>query len=304
MASRDDGESVRTRPRVSLVSKVLQDRSAEEVIDVAGRCGYDGVEWFCLPHQLPVETPAARVRDLAARTRDRGLGTACLSTYVGGFADLPDDACERQLEDFRRYVGFAGAFECPLLRLWPDNMGRTLREPVSEETLERAAGYVQQAADIAGASGRRVAVEMHLTIGADAALVSRLLDLVDRANMGVIYDPANVYLARRPHRLAEILAAAPGLAGRILHVQLKDGDLDRPTPVAFQGEPTLRFGGDFDLLLGEGKVDLRGAIGDLVAAGYDGWYSVETHALPRQGMDSPAIAANEIQTLRALLERV
>ncbi len=295
--------TAQTGSRLSLVSKVLQDRSAEEVIDVAARCGYDGVEWFCLPHQLPADTSEAMARSLAARTRDNGLRTACLSTYVGGFADLPDDACRRQLDEFRRYVELASIFDGPLLRIWPDNMGRTLREPVPNETLDRVAGYLREAAGLAATAGRRMAVEMHLTIGADAVLVSRLLDLVDCANAGVIYDPANVYLARRPHRLSEILAAAPRLADRIFHVQLKDGDLDRPTPPAFQGEPTLRFGGDFDLLLGEGKVDLQGALDDLVATGYDGWYSVETHALPRPTMDSAAIAANEIRTLRSLLER-
>jgi sugar phosphate isomerase/epimerase len=286
-----------TDAKISLVSKVLQDRSPEDVIDIAARCGYGGVEWFCLPQHLPVDAPAARVADLATRTRDAGLATVCLSTYTGGFADLPDAACEQQLDAFARYVGFAEALGCPLLRIWPDNMGRELREPVPEAALERVAGYVQRAADLAARRGRNVAVEMHQTIGVDADVVERLLGRVGRPNLGVIYDPANVYLSRRPHRLA----AMPRLAPRVLHVQLKDGDLDRPTPPHFQGEPALRFGGDFDLLLGEGKVDLRGALADLAAAGYAGWYSVETHALPRPGLDSAGIAAREIETLRGLL---
>jgi sugar phosphate isomerase/epimerase len=286
--------------KLSLVSKVLQDRPPEEVIDVAARNGYGGVEWFCLPQHLPPETPLSRARALAARTREGGLRTACLSTYAGGFADLPDDACEAQLRDFRRYVELARVFDCPLLRIWPDAMGRTLREPVSGAVLERVAGYVRRATEDAAGAGRRVAVEMHLTIGADARLVARLLELVDHPAAGVIYDPANLYLARRPYRLSADPALA-ALAPRIFHVQLKDGDLLRPTPPAFAHEPTLRFGGDFDLLLGEGRVDLRGALRDLRDAGYDGWYSVETHALPRPGLDSPAIAAGEIRTLRRLL---
>jgi sugar phosphate isomerase/epimerase len=286
--------------KLSLVSKVLQDRSPETVIDVAAGSGYRGVEWFCLPQHLPPETPPARAQALAARTRDRGLQTACLSTYAGGFADLPDAACERQLEDVRRYLDLAAIFDCPLLRVWPDDMGRTLREPVADGTLERVAGYLRRAAGAAADAGRRIAVEMHLTIGADAALLTRLLEMVDRPNAGVIYDPANLYLARRPYRFgADPHLAA--LAGRIFHVQLKDGDLTRPTPPRLAGEPTLRFGGDFDLLLGEGRVDLRGALSDLRAGAYDGWYSVETHALPRPALDSPAIAAHEIGTLRALL---
>jgi sugar phosphate isomerase/epimerase len=285
---------------LSLVSKVLHDRPPEEVIDVAARSGYDGVEWFCLPQHLPPDTPLSRARDLAARTRDAGLRTPCLSTYAGGFADLPDGACEGQLEDFRRYVELATLFDCPLLRIWPDAMGRTLREPVPDSVLERVATYLRRVADGAAGEGRRVAVEMHLTIGASAALVSRLLDLVDRPTAGVIYDPANLYLAGRPYRLSADPALA-ALAGRVFHAQLKDGDRQRPTPPHLAGEPTLPFGGDFDLLLGEGRVDLQGALTDLAASGYRGWYSVETHALPRPGLDSAAIAAGEIHTLRRLL---
>jgi|GEM_PF-6192441 len=286
---------------LSLVSKVLQDRSPEEVIDVAAGCGYDGVEWFCLPQHLPPDTPLTQVQSLAARTLDHGLATACLSTYAGGFADLPDAACEKQLDDFARYVTFAQVFSCPLLRVWPDTMGLLLREPVADAVLTRVAGYLHRAAALASSSGCRVAIEMHLTIGADAGLIARLLHLVDHPALGIIYDPANLYLARRPYRLSatpEMRALIP----HIFHVQLKDGDLDLPTPPRLRQEPTLRFGGDFDLLLGEGKVDLPGAIHDLHAAGYNAWYSVETHALPRPTLDSPAIAAHEIQTLRHLLE--
>ena len=286
--------------RLSLVSKVLQDRSPTEVLDVAARSGYDGVEWFCLPQHLPPDTPLPTARDLATRTRDLGLQIPCLSTYAGGFADLSDSQCEAQLDAFRRYLDLAGLFDCPLLRLWPDAMGRTLREPVPDSTLERVATYVRRAAADAGQSNRRIAIEMHQTIGADSALLTKLLSFIDRPNAGVIYDPANLYLAQRPHRLSQD-PHLDVLAPRIFHVQLKDGDLHRPTPAHFAHEPALRFGGDFDLLLGEGKVDLKGAVRDLIAAGYNAWLSVETHALPRPDMDSPAIAAHEIVTLRSLL---
>ena len=288
--------------KLSLVSKVLQDRPPEQVIDVAALCDYDGVEWFCLPQHLPADTSADTARALAERTADAGLRTSCLSTYTGGFADLDDAACEAQLEDFHRYLRLAELFDCPLLRIWPDTMGRTLREPVPDATLERVATYVRRAADDAAAHGRRIALEMHLTIGADAALLARLLDLVDRPNCGVIYDPANLYLAGFPHLPSEdplLLALAP----RFFHVQLKDGDLLLPTPSHLAQEPTLRFGGSFDLLLGEGKVNLPQALNDLRAAGYDAWLSVETHAAPRPDLPSPAIAAHEINTLRELLAR-
>jgi sugar phosphate isomerase/epimerase len=282
--------------KISLASKVVPDRTPEEVVDLAAALGYGGVEWFCLPQHLPVVVPAERVASLGRRTRAAGLETVCLSTYAGGFADLDDAACEAQLRVFARYVEIAAELRCSLLRLWPDDMGRRLREPVDERLLQRVAGYFRRAADRAAEAGIRVAAEMHQTIGADARLLLRLLEAVDRPNVGAIYDPANLYLAKRPYGRD----VTEPLAERILHVQLKEASLSRPTPPHLADEPALRFGGTFDLLTGEGEVDFPAVIAALRAIDYAAWLSVECHASPRPNMDSAAIAAAELRTLRTL----
>jgi L-ribulose-5-phosphate 3-epimerase len=280
--------------KISLASKVLRDRAPEEVVDVAAALGYGGVEWFCLPQHRPADMPAEVVATLGRRTRDAGLETVCLSTYTGGFADLDDATCEEQLDLFARYVDFAVELRCPLLRLWPDDMGKTLREPVADVQLERVAAYFRRAADRAAEAGIRVAAEMHQTIGVDVQLLASLLDTVARPNVGAIYDPGNIYLAQRPYGRE----VTDRLAERILHVQLKEASLHRPTPPHLAGEPALRLGGDFDLLIGEGEVDFGRVLAALRATGYAGWYSVECHADPRPGLDSAAIAAAELLALR------
>jgi sugar phosphate isomerase/epimerase len=220
----------------------------------------------------------------------------CLSTYAGGFADLDDAGCAAQLGVFARYVEIAAQLECPLLRLWPDDMGRSLREPVGDAVIARVGGYFRQAAERAADAGIRIAVEMHQTIGVDVGLVLRLLDAIYRPNAGVIYDPANVYLAKRPYGREAI----EPLAERIWHVQLKEASRSRPTPPHLADEPALRFGGDFDLLFGEGEIDFAMVLAALREIGYAGWYSVESHALPRPGLDSAGIAATELASLRRL----
>jgi sugar phosphate isomerase/epimerase len=286
--------------KISVASKVLKDRAPEEVVDLAAALGYGGIEWFCLPQHLPPDTPPARVAALGRRTRDAGLETVCLSTYVGGFADLDDAGCAEQLRRFAQYVEIATQLECPLLRLWPDDMGKTLREPVGDALIDRVASYFQRAADSAAEAGVRIAAEMHQTIGVDVQLLVRLLDAVRRPNVGVIYDPGNVYLAGHPYgrEVTEPLAA------HILHVQLKEASLSRPTPPHLADEPALRLGGDFDLLIGEGEVDVALVLAALDQIGYSGWCSVESHALPRPGLDSAGIAAAELATLRSLLPGV
>jgi sugar phosphate isomerase/epimerase len=66
--------------KISLASKVLRDRTPEEVVELAAQLGYGGVEWFCLPQHLPADMPAERLAALGRRTRDAGLETVCLST--------------------------------------------------------------------------------------------------------------------------------------------------------------------------------------------------------------------------------
>lgn len=283
--------------KISLASKVLQDQTPVEVIRIAAELGYGGIEWFCLPQHLPPETSASGAKALAARTRAAGLVAVCLSTYVGGFAESADETCAAQLALLERYLQLAGVLECTVLRVWPDLLGRTLREPVRDDLLMRAADYLRTGADRAAAYGMTLAIEMHLTIGADVELVERMLNLIERPNVGVIYDPGNVYLARLPYGVGTIRR----LAGRIRHVQFKDVSLQRPTPPHLINEPTLRHGGDFDLLLGEGELDFAPLVAALREIGYSGWYSVECHALPRPGMDSAAIAAAELASMRNLL---
>lgn len=285
--------------RISLASKVMQDRSPEDVLRTAAQIGYGGIEWFCLPQHLPSTTTANEARDLARLTADLGLSTVCLSTYVGGFAESDDAACEEQLVILDRYLDLAAILDCPILRVWPDMMGKVLREPVDNATLTRTAHWMGRAAARAAETGRTIGIEMHLTIGADVDLLLRLFDEAGQPNIGAIYDPGNLYLAHRPYGPDTIAR----LGSRIVHVQLKDASLSRPTPAHLVNEPTVRFGGDFDLLSGEGEIDFPPLFSALRSIGYDGWYSVECHANPRPGLDSAAIAAAEYSTLRALYDR-
>ena len=283
--------------RISLASKVVADRSADEVIDIAGRLGFGGIEWFCMPQHLPADTSPARARELAARTRDAGHATVCLSTYVGGFADVDDAEAARQLEALDRYLALADTFDCPVLRVWPDTMGKKILEDPTDAQIERAATWLARCTDRAAASGRTIGLEMHLALSADVAILDRLFAQVDRPNLAAIYDPGNICLAKLPHG-ADVVRR---LGSRIVHVQLKDVSRSRPTPAHLAGEPTVRYGGDFDLLFGEGELDLPPILAALDEVGYQGWFSVECHALPRPNLDSAAIAAHDLAYIRSAL---
>jgi sugar phosphate isomerase/epimerase len=98
------------------------------------------------------------------------------------------------------------------------------------------------------------------------AEVGRLLAALDPANLQVVWDPANAYVAGEMAFPDGYRAMPPA---RIAHVHAKDCTLEGHRPV---------WGP-----LGEGALDWKGQIAALVADGYKGWVSLETHWPGPQG---------------------
>ena len=94
-------------------------------------------------------------------------------------------------------------------------------------------------------------------------------------------------------------------AGRIGHVYLKDVDAKLARQVA-DGEITYTEAVRRGICrpLGDGDVDVAGAIGALTAAGYDGWYVLEQDTIldgPRDGGGLSGAVARSLSYLRNLL---
>jgi sugar phosphate isomerase/epimerase len=101
---------------------------------------------------------------------------------------------------------------------------------------------------------------------ATGAEVGPLLAAVDDANLQVVWDPANAYVAGEMAFPNGYRAMPPA---RIAHVHAKDCTLDGHRPIWCP--------------LGAGAVDWKGQIAALVADGYHGWVSLETHWPGPQG---------------------
>jgi len=103
----------------------------------------------------------------------------------------------------------------------------------------------------------------NISTGADTA---RLLAAVDHPNLQVVWDPANAYVAGEVP-FPDGYRAMP--ANRIAHVHAKDCRLDQHKPI---------WGP-----LGTCAIDWKGQIAALLADGYSGWVSLETHWSGPQG---------------------
>jgi len=109
---------------------------------------------------------------------------------------------------------------------------------------------IQKAADLASQAGIRIVNEIHpsgIVETADSALDFN--QRVDRPNVGLIFDPGNMYLAGTPFGAGEVYK----LWGRIFHVHVKDclrvSDTTYPTAHEWRGGLIAHR------VMGEGAVD-------------------------------------------------
>lgn len=283
----------------ALFSKILNDRSLEEAIDVTAELGYDGIEIQASAPHLPPDTSDERAAEIKDHLDSAGITVPCLATYTGYYDEVSDEDAEAELETFERYAALAEILDCEFVRHKPG--GPPLRN-ATDEDFERAAGYLRRAADIAAEYDRTVAIEIHADrIVETAESTMRFLDLVDRENVGVIHDAGNMCIVDADYGRESV----ERLGDALVHVHVKDlRRVDDPTlDDAFEtetnrGEEAFQF-----RHLGEGDVDHLPLFTALVEAGYDGYVTDECSVTPDGEDGDVDVAARELEAIDGLIEQ-
>ncbi len=163
-----------------------------------------------------------------------------------------------QLRILERSLELANIFEAPIVRVF--SFWRTVQpEKITSRIIEALHGAVEKAA----AAGVKIGLENeHACNIATASESAPILDAIQHQSFGLVWDPANCYIAGEvPYpdgygRLA---------ANRILHVHAKDGVLPLGSDRMIWGD------------VGAGEVDWTGQLSAMVRDGYAGMVSLETH---------------------------
>lgn len=266
--------------------------SAEQLVELLGRAGYDAVEWT-MEQVEPLDGPAELVR-ICGLARDAGLATPQLMVHQDYVT--PDAAAwEERVRRSEAAVEAAAAAGIPSVGVLtgPNRWVEGYATVVADEP-----GGVDGSAGAGGSPGS-AAADGSLTEDAAWTLALRALERVltraEAAGVTVALEPCWGTLARDRRRTEHLLSrlASPALAltldpshfvmtgddvpalvrdhaDLIAHVHLKD---------AFGREGV--DGEDFTFLLpGEGKVDWPGLLGALDAIGYAGALCVEFESFP------------------------
>lgn len=138
----------------------------------------------------------------------------------------------------------------------------------SDEDFREAARFLSELADDAGEAGVGIAIELHHCSLTDTSQnLLRILDLADNPNLSANPDLVNVQWAYDSPQ-EEWYDSVRRLVGRVKFWHLKNVQAIRV--------PELHHAFFVHASLGEGDVDYRWAIGQLVAGGFDGYFSIES----------------------------
>lgn len=260
------------RARARAVGYVAADvggLTAEELVELLLRAGYDAVEWTMEQVDPLAGDGAAELARIAALARAAGLATPQLMVhqdYVTADAALWEERVTRS----ERAVEAAAAAGIASIGVvtgpcrWVDGhavVGTAAGELREGDAWTLALRALERVLARAEAAGVRVALEPCWgTLASDRHRTEHLLSRLASPALALTLDPSHFVMTGD-----DVPAMAHDWADLIAHVHLKD---------AF-GKPGTD-GVDFTFLLpGEGRVDWPGLLGALDAAGYAGALCVE-----------------------------
>jgi sugar phosphate isomerase/epimerase len=205
---------------------------------------------------------ADQVRRLKSAADEAGLVIAAVAPpFYKCDVDSPEERREH-LDILRRTIDVAHRLDTTLIRTFT-----FWKKYPLDQIWDRLVESYAEPLDLARAAGVTLAVEneyaCHVGTGRE---LGRFLDALARPEAAALWDPCNAYFDR-----ASEVPYPDGYAavrGRIAHVHLKDAGRD---PGAEKPHLTP---------LGEGAVDIAGQLAALVADGYRGFVSLETHWRP------------------------
>ena len=243
----------------------------EEIAKKLRQFGYDGVEWrvrdrvAATPDPLPprdqwywqynratlalddIEREAARA---AALCEENGLEKLSLASYL-----MP-----REIEAIERLLSAAKGNGFRMIRLFPDRYDGTRAYP---ELFGEVRSAMKEVELLAKAYGVEVNLEIHMdTIIPSASAACRLIEGLDEALIGVVYDAGNmVYEGYEQYQFGLEL-----LGRHVHHVHIKDARQEALPGGGYQA----RF-----CPIGEGQVRFDRLFAALKKQGYDGFFSFE-----------------------------
>jgi len=201
------------------------------------------------------DNPEAEAEKVKRLLDSIGVKASALAAQ-NDFVLLDPEAVKHQVARMRRICGLAQIVGCDVIR----TEGGSAKDEVPQERLAEAiAGCLTQCREFIEPMGMRLALDNHGYVTNDPDLQLEVFERVGSPNVGANLDTMNY------RWFGHDLAALPDIYTRIaphaFHTHLKDGTGSRENYVG--------------AALGDGEIDLEGAVERLKEAGYQGVWCCE-----------------------------
>jgi sugar phosphate isomerase/epimerase len=238
--------------RLAVSTNSYHSYSLEEALAGIAAAGFTSVELSSVPgwteHVLRDSTDddLARVAELL---KQHGLDAISLS----GHSDLASDA---GIAEFRKSLNIAHKLGIRYVTTSTGGHDASSEGTVDEQRVAFLDRF-RPLADEAAANGIQICLETHGGVSATGAMAAQLVQEIDRPNVGINYDTANVIFYGEVRPEIDILAAAPF----INHLHIKD---------QVGGPGVWNFP-----QIGTGEIDFTPIFGALNDVGFTGPCSIE-----------------------------
>ncbi len=276
-------------------SGLFRDRTVEEAFRLAKRLGAEGIELRCHVSHVRLEDGEKDIERLAALSKRHELPIVGIyGCFFGGFSTREtEEECLAQERIIAQIIAHAkGVGACHV----SVGCGGPNAFLAMDAHYERAAFWLSRSADLAAKQGLDLLLEIHnISLVETPRDAMRLVDAIDRPNVGLIHDAGNMYITDTDYGLDALRV----LGKRLRHVHIKDitrlaapGDPDAFENLTHFGQERFRLMG-----LNEGQVDHMKVLRGLAQQGYKGYLSLECNV----AMDDIARATHEMRELRRML---
>ncbi|MBN2288034.1 MAG: sugar phosphate isomerase/epimerase [Candidatus Glassbacteria bacterium] len=222
------GQPELSGPRVGLCTIAFQERPLDEVLELAARVGFDGVEPWGKPDHLPLTSPDDRVLEIRDKVRSLGLEVSHYGCYVRlGDGQEPAEK-DREMD---RVISITGMLGTGIARIWA---GTKDSEELDERDWRLMVEDGKRFCARAEEAGVLLAMEMHSnSVTNRAAGAARLIELVGspalRANYQAIFGPGGEDFYQRARTVGPwvvMVHAQNSRAGEHEQCLIEEGDLD------------------------------------------------------------------------------
>jgi sugar phosphate isomerase/epimerase len=269
---------------------------------LAAELGLDGVAVRHVDGRNIKDLDQDEVRQVRRTADEHGLEISAVGSPYGREFFIDDDgaqaAAERLLERMIRHADTLRARNIRIFTLWlpgQDPLERWTERPPYPACLDRLAERLAPSVAMAERAGVNLMLELEgASYVGQVAEARQLIERLGSPAVTLCWDVCNGWWSGEPP-WPDGWREAQGLP--IVDVQTKDVAADPEDP----DRPTFR-----QVVLGEGDLPYERIVSELLASGYDGWFTVERVYHPRRPEEHPRLqrdAVADVRNLRSMLTR-